>query len=62
MRQPELTSLRPTIGGIALIPIWLILNLVILRANWQAYREAQLPLHGNQTPILDGFPSDPHHR
>ncbi len=46
--QPQLTTLRPTIGGLTIIPVWLILNLVILKASWQAYRQAQLPLHGNR--------------
>lgn len=44
----DLTTLQTTISGLALIPAWFILNLILIRASWFGYRKAQLPLHGNR--------------
>jgi hypothetical protein len=43
-----MTTLRPTIGGLVLIPAWFILNITLFRASWRSYRKAQLPMHGNR--------------
>lgn len=44
----NLTNLRPTIGGLFIIPTWFILNIIMIRAAWLGYRRARLPLHGNR--------------
>jgi hypothetical protein len=46
--QPSFTNLYPSVGGLAIPPLWLALNLVILLTTWRSYRQAQLPLHANR--------------
>jgi hypothetical protein len=46
--QPPKTTIQPTVGGLSLIPIWLLLNFVIFKFARQGYHQAQLPLHGNR--------------
>ncbi|MFZ0548574.1 MAG: ATP-binding protein, partial [Candidatus Promineifilaceae bacterium] len=46
--SPSQTTLIPTVGGLLIIPAWFILNMILLRASWRGYRQAQLPLHGNR--------------
>lgn len=43
-----LSNLQSTVGGLAVILFWLILNIILLRASLTGQRKAQLPLHGNR--------------